>query len=172
VTDKPPDPSKNMGWECRTSASNAPAETAGEAFHEAMAKVSELREYAGYFVSAKIDALKIGLRNAGIYAALGILGAIAGASFIVIAAGLFLIGCAHGLGAAFGGRDWLGDLIVGVIVLAVVAIGAIMGLKMVTGSSRKKTVEKYETRQHQQRRSYGHDVNQRAAAAPAEEPRR
>lgn len=172
MTEKPPDPSKNMGWETRASA-DAPAETPGEAFHEAMAKVAELREYAGYFVSAKVDALKLGLRNAGIYAALGILGAIAGASFIVIAAALFLIGCAHGLGAAFGGRDWLGDLIVGVVVLAIVAVGAMMGLKMVSGSSRKKTVEKYETRQHQQRCSYGHDVNQRAAEHPgATEPRR
>jgi len=152
-----------MGWESRTAAQDqAPADTPNEALHVAMAKIAELREYASYFLSAKIDGLKVGLRNAGIYAALGILGAIGGAAFIVIAAALFLIGCAHGLGAAFGGRDWLGDLIIGFVVLAVVAVGAIMGLKMITGSSRKKTVEKYETRQHQQRFSYGHDVKQRA----------
>ena len=165
MTEKPPDPSKNMGWESRTSAqTDAPAQSPSEALHVAMAKIAELREYASYFLAAKIDGLKVGLRNAGIYAALGVLGAIAGAGLIVMAVALFLIGCAHGLGALFGGRDWLGDLIVGVVVLAIVAVGAILGLKMVTGSSRKKTVEKYETRQHQQRRSYGHDVQQRAGS--------
>jgi hypothetical protein len=153
-----------MGWETRGSAppGEQPAESPGEALHVAMARLAELREYAAYFIAAKMDGIKIGLRNAGIYAALGVLGAIAGASFIVVAATLLLIGCAHGLGALFGGRDWLGDLIVGVVVLAAVAIGAVLGLKMITGTSRKKTVEKYETRQHQQRRSYGHDVKQRA----------
>lgn len=162
MSNKPPGQTPDMGWETRSSVREEPAETPSEAMHAAMARLAELREYIGYFISAKADSLKATLRNAGIYAALGLLAAVMGATFIVVASTLLLIGAAHGIGAAFGDRYWLGDLIIGVVVLGAVTAGAFLGLKMLTGSSRKKTVEKYETRQHEQRRRYGHDVKQRA----------
>jgi len=150
-----------MGWETRTTSTQDP-DTPGEAFHEAVAQISELREYASYFVSAKLDAIKAGVRSGLVYAALGIVGGIAGAAFLACAAVLLLVGLAHGLGALFGGRDWLGDLIIGVLVLGAAVAGAIIGIKKITGASRKQTVEKYETRKLQQRQNFGHDVKQRA----------
>jgi hypothetical protein len=48
------------------------------------------------------------------------------------------------------------------VMLVIVAIAARMGLSMVTGSTRLRTVEKYESRKRQQRDRFGHDVKQRA----------
>ena len=133
-----------------------------EQFKFAMNRLAELKEYALYFVSAKLDGIKLSLRNAVIYAGLGIIGALAGGAVIAVAAALLVIGAAHGIGAALGGNAWLGDLIIGVLILAVVGIGAVMAVKWLTNSFHQQLVNKYRARQQEQRRTYGHDVQQRA----------
>ena len=133
-----------------------------EQFKFAVSRLAELREYALYYVTAKLDGLKLSLRNALIYAGLGVVGALAGGAIVAVAAALLLIGAAHGIGAALGGNAWLGDLIIGVLVLAAVGIGAVMVLKGLTKSFHQQLVNKYQSRQQEQRRTYGHDVNQRA----------
>jgi len=133
-----------------------------EQFKFAVNRLAELKEYALYFVTAKLDGIKLSLRNAVIYAGLGIIGALAGGAVIAVAAALLVIGAAHGIGAALGGHAWLGDLIIGVMVLAVVGIGAVMAVKWLTKSFHQQLVNKYQGRQQEQRRTYGHDVNQRA----------
>jgi len=50
-----------------------------EAFADVKTRLSELTEYAGYLLSAKVDGIKLAIRNAGIYAALGAVGLLAGA---------------------------------------------------------------------------------------------
>ncbi|HZL33871.1 MAG TPA: hypothetical protein VFC78_01095 [Tepidisphaeraceae bacterium] len=133
-----------------------------QALREALNRLGEVKEYAAYFLAAKIDALKISARNIGVYVALGLLGACAGVAVVVVGVVLLLIGAAHGIGAALGGMYWLGDLIIGVVVLAVVGAGAVFAASKLTGSTRKKTVEKYESRKRDQRIRYGHDVRERA----------
>jgi hypothetical protein len=139
-----------------------PGGTPAENFRSALDRLAELKEYASYFVAAKLDALKLTVRNVGIYAVLGLIGGIVAATMAVVAVVLLLVGAAHGIGAALGGMYWLGDLIIGVFILGLIAVGAVLGLKMLTRSFKKSTVDKYETRQHQQRRNFGHDVEQRA----------
>jgi len=131
-------------------------------FKAAMQRFGELKEYVSYFVATKIDGIKVSARNAAIYAALGIIGAIAGGALVVVAVALLVIGAAHGIGAALGDRYWLGDLIIGLFILVLLGVGAMVGLKMLTKSFHKSTVNKYETRQHQQQLSFGHDVRERA----------
>lgn len=138
------------------------ASSPSEALNQAMHRLGEVKEYAAYLVAAKIDALKITLRNVGVYAALGILGGLAAAAMLVTAAALLVIGAAHGIGAALGGRPWLGDLIIGVFILGLVGVGAFFGASLVMKSTRKKTVQKYESRKRDQRLRYGHDVRDRA----------
>src|SRR6187399_2971574 len=47
-----------------------------QAFADVKIRVQELSEYAGYLISAKMDGIKLAVRNAGIYAALGVVGAL------------------------------------------------------------------------------------------------
>jgi len=133
-----------------------------QAFADAKIRVQELSEYAGYLLSAKIDGIKLAVRNAGIYAALGIVGAMAGGAFVVTIVVLLLRGIAGGLGALFGGRLWLGELVTSVVFLALLGVGAWIVMDRLTKASRERTVKKYASRQQQQRARFGTDVAKRA----------
>lgn len=136
---------------------------------EALHLLGELREYAGYFVSTKVTGLKSSLRSIVIYAALGIVGLAVFCGLLIAAAVYVLRGAAHGLGMLMGGRLWLGELIVGAVVLLGVAVVIVIGLKRVAGASRKRTVEQYEERQRAQRVQFGHDVEDRALERETEQ---
>ena len=49
-----------------------------DAVKEAAARFAEVKEYAGVLVAAKLDALKLSLRNVALYAVLGIVGGVVG----------------------------------------------------------------------------------------------
>lgn len=143
-----------------------PVEHPGEAFHEAAAKLAELREFAGYYVAVRLDALKTSVRNAGIYAALGLIGLAAGAAVVATAAALLLLGIAGGFAALLNGRMWLGAIITAVLVFGLMAFGVVIGLKVLTKSFKSSTVKKYEERQRRQRQQFqGRDVRHEATAA-------
>lgn len=170
VNTKSPPPSSSR-TDPRTDSTEQPPREGepAEQFKFAVNRLAELKEYALYFVSVKLDGIKLSLRNAVIYAGLGIIGAMAGGAVIAVAAALLVIGAAHGIGAALGGNAWLGDLIIGVLVLAVVGIGAVMAVKWLTKSFHQQLVNKYQSRQQEQRRAYGHDVQERANEQRASE---
>jgi len=140
-----------------------PGESPAEAFRGFGPLFSELGEYVSYFVSAKVDAVKVTARNIGIYAALGVVGLFAGCAVVITAAVLLMTGLAHGLGALLGHRPWAGELIVGAVVLGGLAAGIVFVLKKVTNTSRDALVRKYENRQREQRSKFGHDVRGRDA---------
>ena len=133
-----------------------------QAFADVKIRVQELSEYAGYLISAKMDGIKLAVRNAGIYAALGVVGALAGGAFVVTTVVLLLRGIAGGLGALFGGRLWLGELVTSVVFLALLGVGTWIMMGRLTKASRERTVKKYASRQQQQRARFGTDVAERA----------
>jgi len=136
-----------------------------EAVRDALRRLAELREFAAYYVSVRIDALKASIRSAAMYAGLGLLGALAVGTVVVVAIVLLLVGIAGALGAALGGRAWLGDIITSLIFLVFAAIGASVGMKVMTRWFHSKMVHKYEERQRQQRQHFGQDVRDEATAA-------
>jgi hypothetical protein len=138
---------------------------ASEAFHRIKGDLNELKEYASYYVAAKVDGVKRTVRNIGLYAALGVVGLIAGGAIIATAAGLLVVGLAQGLSRLFGGRVWLGDIVTGILVLAVIGAGAWYMMNKLTGAWRSQTIRKYEQRKQSQRERFDHDVSQRAAEA-------
>jgi len=139
----------------------------GEAFKSVANRFSEVAEYISYYIAAKTDGIKLTLRNVAIFAALGVIGLIAGAALVATAVVLLCVGLAHALGALFGHHGWLGDMVAGLLLLGLVAGGVFFGLKMVGKGSRTATVKKYAARQQQQRAKFGQDVRQRASD-PAE----
>jgi len=133
-----------------------------EAFKEVGNRISEVKEFASYYVGAKLDGIKVTVRNVGIYAALGIVGLIAASAIITTSVVLLLGGLAWGIGAIFEkDRPWVGAIVVGLLVLGGLAGGIIFGMKKLTNTFRKQLVQKYENRQRDQRINFGEDVRGR-----------
>ena len=151
-----------------------PSHSPGDAVREALGKIGEVKEFVSYYLAAKMDGIKVTVRNLVIYAILGVVGAIAGVAVIVMAVVLLVGSLANALGNLSGyllgdGWAWIGPLLVSLIILGGLAAGVIIGLKKFSRTSHSKLVSKYEDRQRQQRVNYGFDVEQRAREQRAQE---
>ena len=127
------------------------------------AQTRELFAYSAHYLTAKADSIKLSVRRAVVLAILGVVALVIAAAALVTAAALLVVGAALGIGALLGGRAWAGDLIVGIGVLGLVALGAWIGMRMVFKSSARKTVQRYEHKLQQQRvQLAGHDAHGRS----------
>ena len=136
-----------------------------DAFKSAFSLWGEFLDYLAYWFSAKVDGVKVTLRNVGVYAGLGVIGLFVAAGLAVTAAVLLLVGIAHGIDKAMPtwAEGWFGELIVAILVLGGIAGGAFWFMGKLTNGSRDQTIDKYEAKRRQQRVDYGHDVNERAS---------
>ncbi len=133
-------------------------------FRRLLRQFHELQEYFAYYLSAKVDRARLGLRNAIVSMALAALAFVVAAGTCVLAIWLVLTGSAEGLGVLFGHRPWAGTLSVGLLLVAALAGGLYGTLSRLRKIAREGTVAKYENRQFQQQARYGHNVADRAAA--------
>src|SRR5262245_61574157 len=127
--------------------------------------VGELQAYLTHFVSAKIDGFILSARQLALWAALGVVGLTGAVGLVVTAVALVLIGAADGLAQLFGGRWWLGALVVGGGTLALLAIGILVGMRTWQSRWRQQKVQQYDERQLQQRATFGHSAADRATEA-------
>jgi hypothetical protein len=134
-----------------------------DAAKKVLDQVAELREYAAYLAAVKLDSLKLTLRKLLIFAALGIVAAIAGVVAICLAVTQVLYGIADGLGLLFGEHYWAGHLLTGALVIGGTALSVVLMVRKVTGASREGTLRKYEIRKSQQKAQYGRDIQQTAS---------
>lgn len=141
---------------------------AKSAFSTMTDRFNEIREYAGYYVSTKTDALKNKITMLVIYAVLGIVAGVVGLAVLATAGVLLVRGIAEALGAAFG-KQWLGDLVTSIGLLILLAGGAFIGLKVLSGTFKRKLMAKYEQRHQEQRERFGTDVFQRSREAQQQE---
>jgi hypothetical protein len=135
-----------------------------QAFHEAIGKLAELKEYAAYYAAVRVDMLKVTIRNLGIYAGLGVVGLIAVGAMVVTAIVLLVEGVAGAFTQLIPRFPWLGDIITAVLFLGVMAAGIVIVMKKLTGTFRSLTVKKYEDRQRRERQQFGQDVHDRTQA--------
>lgn len=156
---------RSTGWQQRAEQEfSQEATPPADAFRSALHQVGELKEIAAYYIAAKADSLRLSVRTILVYAVLGVLGVFLGSAALVTAVVLLLTGLSGAIGTLFNpDRAWAGALIVSVAILALVVVGALIGIKRLTGSGRKKTVQKYESRQQDQRSRFGHSVPDLAA---------
>jgi uncharacterized membrane protein len=140
----------------RRTATDPPS--VADAIRESGRSVAELLHYVAYLLSAKLDQIKLSIQTLILYAVLGVLAVVAAATVLIVSVVLLFTGIAHGLGSAMGGRDWLGDLIVSLIVLGGIAISLSFLLTKFKTASRRRTIGKYEDRRRQQREQFGRDV--------------
>jgi hypothetical protein len=128
----------------------------------------QLGEYFSYYVTAKTDSVKLSLRKTLLWIVLAALGFVAVVALMVTASWLLLTGIAEGLGALFGDRTWVGNLLTGALVLAGLALGTYYTLAIRARSSQERTFAKYEKLQARQEARAGHDAADDAAATTAE----
>src|SRR5688572_16012595 len=143
-------------------------EAPADALKDALRAFGEMREYLGYFVAAKLDGIKLSVRRIGTLAVVGVIGLLAGGAIVATAAVLFCVGLAQAVATWLAHdngvpRTWLGNLIVGLVLLLGIGGGAYFLVSRLIGSSKKATVKKYELRRQRQRADFGHDVLQRAS---------
>jgi len=127
--------------------------------------IAEIKSYAGYFLSAKVDGFKATAKKIVGFAVLGIVAATVGIGVLLAAAFMLVAGLANALGALLGHHIWAGQLIVAVLILGGTFAAVWIGLKKFTESSRKQTERKYEGKRIQQRVEFGRDVHERADQA-------
>jgi integral membrane sensor domain MASE1 len=113
-----------------------PGDSAAVYLRALSARLAELRAYAGYYLAAKLDRLKLTIRQLVLLTVVGVIGLIAVAAAIVTAVVLLLQGIAGALAEICGHIPWLGDLLCGILVIAVLIIGLWVSVKRFTKMSR------------------------------------
>jgi len=138
-----------------------------EALRRLQQQVGELQAYLTHFVSAKIDGFILSAQQLALWAALGVIGLTAAVGLVVTAVVLVLVGAADGFALLFGGRWWLGALVVGVGTLALLIVGVFIGMRTWQSRWRQQKVQQYDERQLQQHATFGHSVADRATEETA-----
>jgi H+/Cl- antiporter ClcA len=137
--------------------------SAPEAFDRLLKQVAELREYVTYFVSAKTDSARLLVQQVLMWVALGLVGVIAICSVVATVVVLLLTGLAEGLTVVFDGRVWLGNIVAGLLTLAILGLGSFIWVRKWRKNSHTRTVQRYEQQQLEQQAAFGRSVSQRAA---------
>lgn len=126
-------------------------------------QLDELQAYARQQWAARTDRVLLGIRRLALSAVVGVIGLVALAAWVITAVVLLLEGATGGLATVLEGRIWLAALIVGGVALAVVAVALSVAYRGWTRASKKRTTQKYEHRQREQRRQFGHNAHDRAS---------
>jgi hypothetical protein len=162
-TTSPPKPSAQP-YQNPDDADGRPAGTTpSDAFREARYRFAELCDYISYFFSAKLDGIRLTVRNIIVMVALAVIGLMAMAGLIITGVVFVLTGIADGLGLLIG--RWGAHLLTGGMVLIALCVGVYIGVTRLAKASHLQMVAKYESRKQQQRAHFGHDVDERAAQA-------
>src|SRR5262245_50718188 len=136
--------------------------TPDEAWAAIVARIGELREYAGYYIAANVDRLRLIGRSTLMW---GILGIVIGAivvSVVIAASVLLVVSLSTGLGQLLGGRVWVGQLLTSGTILAIASGGVWLALWISLRKYQRMLIEKYERRKQEERTDYGTDVEERA----------
>jgi hypothetical protein len=160
-TMEPHSESTSQGAE-RDSQTPPPNEPTGpDAFNEAVRRVAEAREDFVYLLAVEFDRLKLKLRRFAILAAVAIAAIIVVLAVLVSATALLLWGLADLIGGAFGGRTWVGALIVGGGILLLAVGGTYGGIWGWNRAAFRAAKRRYEARKRRQRQKFGHSVDPR-----------
>src|SRR5262249_13579363 len=90
--------------------------------------LGEIKAYGRDFLSAKTDRLGFRAKRVAIYGALGVVGLLIGGGLVITACLLFLHGLAVIIGRALWQQFWLGEVVVGLVVLGGIALGVMIGI--------------------------------------------
>lgn len=135
----------------------------GDPLSQLAGQFAELKAYAWQRLAVRLDRLSLSFRRLLIAAAVGALGLVALTTGLIVAVVMLLDGAAGGIAELLNGRRWLANIIVGAGALVLTAIFFSVGYAAVARASNKRARAKYEHRQSEQRRRFGHNSTERAA---------
>ena len=141
-----------------------PPPSPSEAFKSAAARLAEIKDYASYYVSAKMDGYMSSAKSAALYGVLGLLAGVAGIAILATAGVLIVLGISEGLTVLFGGRMWLADLVTGIVLLGLILSTTYFLVAKLIGKSKAAAKAKYESLNREQFSKHGHNVHERATA--------
>jgi hypothetical protein len=122
-------------------------------FAPSAAYLHQLNAHLRQYASLEIDRLKLKVRKAVVLAVLGLVVAMVGTAVLIAAVVLVLQGLAQAIAAALGDTMWAGNLIVGVGVFAILALGVGAAGYFGKKSSFARTKAKHEHWQQRNRSS-------------------
>jgi hypothetical protein len=128
-------------------------------FKAALDNVSEIVDYATYYLAAQFDKLKITLRDVALAAVVAVLGALTAVVLLIIGSFWLCMGMVDVLTNLFSGNRGLAELATGIIILGGIWIPVLAGIWFIRRRSLKKTMRKYEARRQRQRDRFGRDVS-------------
>lgn len=128
--------------------------TGPDALQEALERVAEARENLVYLAAVELDRVKLKFRRLIIWAVVAVAALIVLLAILVSATALLLFGLADLIGAACGGRTWLGALIVGGGILLLVAGGVYGGAAGWNRSAFNAAKRRYQERKRRQREQF------------------
>jgi hypothetical protein len=155
----PPPAQNDAGSQAPNSAEGPAAKP--DPWAPLLLQVDELREYFSYYLGARADLVRARVRRF-VFAAIALfIGAVAAATFAATSAALLLVGLGEGLGRLLGDRIWLGNSLVGALVLIFIGLGGLLAARWLSNTSRLRTTRTYAQRRERQRRQFGRDVSSR-----------
>ncbi len=126
----------------------------------------ELLEYARYYAELHWDRLKLTVIKYALLVVLAIAVAVLMATLLIAGGIILVIGFAYSLAEwLFDGNGAYGLLLAGALIVVPVMAVFASAVVFVQGYFRTQLGQKYEVKKREQRARYGHDVEQRAAAA-------
>jgi hypothetical protein len=125
--------------------------------------LAELREYLGVYCAARIDQWRISARGIAFKVVFGLIGALFGITAAIVAIALLVNGLATGIGILCGGQIWIGQIIVGGMLMLTAFGGLLVVMRSLRIVEHRRVVDKYETRKRRERSVFGTDVGERAA---------
>ena len=146
----------------KTSEARSPSEAIGGLLLQA----EELREYVSCYLLAKVEGLKSRIYSMVLVAILVFLGAVGLAALVATGASLLVVGLARGLATLFVNGPWVADVIVGLSLLGVLAIGlyaAARGGRYFLFRAAVRKLESHPARKRE--RFHGHASEPRSDAA-------
>jgi hypothetical protein len=132
-------------------------------------RLGELFDYAAYYLLTRIDAGKHYLKRKILWLSIVALTVLACAGATVTAVVLLCAGVADGLSDLLGHR-WAGELLTGVLLLAVTAGAGYWLMNHLVGQSKRERMMKFEKMRARHRQRYGHDIADAARQASTENP--
>lgn len=118
-------------------------ESLAEVLHLVNAQIDAIFAKANRLLQIKADAAKFAAQNMLLKVGLGVLGFVVLSGVTVLALFLFLLGLSYALSSVLGGRLWLSHMLTGIMVLAVLSLGAWLAARRLRFAQYKKTRAKY-----------------------------
>ncbi len=139
--------------------SDAPSPAAPLA--DAAGRLREIPDYLEYWITAKLNQLRLWIRRLRRAVYLSFLLLIGVATAVGTSVFLLCRGVAEAIGQMVG-RPWLGDLLTGTVLLLVLAVAVPIAMARAARLSKQSTFAAYERRRQRHRERHGTDVHERS----------